>query len=112
AALTKSYDTVLRTPDVTVQIRSFGNRRIYVGGEVAKPGMLQLAGHQTALDAVMEAGGLKPSANHSELIVLRRGDEDEPRVIHLSLKLKNGAAPDAAGFLLQPLDVVLVNESG
>jgi protein involved in polysaccharide export with SLBB domain len=112
AALTKKYDEVLRAPDVTVQIRGYGNRHVYVGGEVARPGMLQLGGRQTALDAVMEAGGLKASSNRSELVVLRRSESDQPRVIHLSMKSTKGAAPEASAFQLQPLDVVLVSESG
>ena len=112
AMLTKSYAATLRRPAFTIQIRTFANRRIYVGGEVARPGMLQLGSRETALDAVTEAGGLKVSANRDELIVLRRGDGDAPRVIHLSLKSKHGAAADASAFTLQPLDVVLVNESG
>src|SRR4051812_36121789 len=58
AKLTESYASIVRTPAFTVQIRNFANRRIYVGGEVAKPGMLQFAGRETALDAVTEAGGL------------------------------------------------------
>ncbi len=111
-SVTKRYATVLRTPAVTVQIRSYANRRVYVGGEVTKPGMLQLASRETALDAITEAGGLKASANRDEVIVLRRTDLDTPRVIRLSLKPKNGAAAEAADFTLQPLDVVLVNESG
>ena len=112
ARLTKAYETVLRSPSVVVQIREFANRRVFVGGEVAKPGVLPLIGRQTALGAVMEAGGMKGSADHGAIIVLRRGDEDRPRVIRLSMKSEHGEAPDASAFPLQPLDVVLVNESG
>jgi protein involved in polysaccharide export with SLBB domain len=110
--LTELFAPVLKSPSVVVQVREFANRRVFVGGEVGRPGVLPLVGHQTALGAVMEAGGMKSSANRGGLIVLRRGDEDVPRVIHLSLKSKDGAAPEASAFQLQPLDVVLVSESG
>jgi protein involved in polysaccharide export with SLBB domain len=112
ARLTRSFESVLKSPSVVVQVREFANRRVFVGGEVGRPGVLPLVGRQTALGAVMEAGGLTRASNRAELVVLRRGDEDVPRTIRLSMKSKNGAAPEAAAFQLQPLDVVLVNESG
>jgi polysaccharide export outer membrane protein len=112
ARLTRSFETVLKSPSVVVQVREFANRRVFVGGEVGRPGVLPLVGRQTALGAVMEAGGLTRASSRAEIIVLRRGDEDLPRTIRLSMKSKNGVAPDAAAFQLQPLDVVLVNESG
>jgi protein involved in polysaccharide export with SLBB domain len=110
--LTKAFETVLKSPSVIVQVREFANRRVFVGGEVGRPGVLPLIGRQTALGAVMEAGGLKSSANRDGIVVLRRGDEDTPRVIHLSMKSADGTAPEASAFQLQPLDVVFVNESG
>jgi polysaccharide export outer membrane protein len=112
ARLTKSFEAVLKSPTVVVQVREFANRRVFVGGEVGRPGVLPLVGRQTALGAVMEAGGLTRGSNRDELVVLRRGDEDVPRTIRLSMKPKNGVAPEAAAFQLQPLDVVLVSESG
>jgi hypothetical protein len=45
-------------------------------------------------------------------MVLRRADMDTPRVIRLSMKSRNGAAPEASAFRLEPLDVVLASESG
>jgi polysaccharide biosynthesis/export protein len=112
AKLTRMFDTVLKSPTLVVQVREFANRRVFVGGEVARPGVLPLVGQQTALGAVMEAGGFKASANRGDIIVLRRGDVDEPRVIRLSMSSKHDTAPEASAFSLQPLDVVLVRESG
>lgn len=110
--LSTAYSEILRTPSVTIQVREFANRRVFVGGEVNRPGMLPLTGRQTALSAVMEAGGFRPSAARDEVLVIRRGTEDEPRLLRLALKNKDGQAAEAANFALQPLDVVLVTESG
>ena len=111
--LTTAYADILRSPSVTIQVRSFANRRVFVGGEVNKPGMLALGGRETALGAVMEAGGFKTSAKRNMVVVIRRGDEDTPRTIPLSMEPgANGQAPEAASFNLEPLDVVLVAESG
>ena len=110
--LATAYVNILRTPSVTIQVREFANRRVFVGGEVNRPGMLPIVGHQTALGAIMEAGGFRDSAARDEVVIIRRGLEDEPRLLHLSLKNKDGRAAEAANFTLQPLDVVLVTESG
>lgn len=107
-----AYEDILRSPSVTIQVREFANRRVFVGGEVQRPGMLPLVGQQTALGAVLEAGGFNTSANRSEVVVIRRGDQDQPRVITLSMRKTHAAAPEAASFRLQPLDVVIVAESG
>jgi polysaccharide biosynthesis/export protein len=111
--LGSAYEDMLRSPSITIQVRSFADRRVFVGGEVQRPGMLPLVGRQTAMSAVMEAGGLKSSAKRSEVLVIRRGDEDAPRVLRLSMEQgPKGEGPEAANFGLQPLDVVLVTESG
>jgi protein involved in polysaccharide export with SLBB domain len=110
--LATAYQDILRTPSVTIQVREFVNRRVFVGGEVNRPGMLAMNGRQTALGAVMEAGGFRPSAARDAVLVIRRTDQDQPRLLRLSMKTKAGQAPEAANFALQPLDVVLVTESG
>jgi len=110
--LSTAYVDILKTPSATIQVRDFANRRVFVGGEVARPGVLPLSGRQTALSAVMEAGGFRGSAARDEILVIRKGNEDEPRVLRLAAKGQDGKAPEAAKFALQPLDVVLVTESG
>ena len=110
--LATAYQDILRTPSVTIQVREFANRRVFVGGEVNRPGMLPMNGRQTVMGAVMEAGGFKPTAARDSVLVIRRTDEDEPRLLRVSMKNKDGHAAEAANFTLQPLDVILVNESG
>jgi polysaccharide export outer membrane protein len=103
-----------------VQVRNFVNRRVFVAGEVARPGVLALVGDQTALGAITEAGGLKSSAKRNEIVVIRRGANDAPEQIQVSMRGRphQGStrgrtdAPQAAAFRLQPMDVVVVMESG
>ncbi len=99
-----------------VQIRPDGRISMPLVGELlvarATIGMLAMVGRQTALGAVMEAGGFKPSAARDEVLVIRRGDQDAPRLLRLSMQHSAGQAAEAANFNLQPLDIVLVTESG
>lgn len=115
ARLTELYKGTIRQPAVTIQVDTFANRRIFVGGEVSRPGMFPLTGHETLLSALYEAGGLTKAARRSEVTVIRRSEKGAPEYIPVSLK-GVGATKDAGGltaaFVLQPLDVVLVHESG
>jgi polysaccharide export outer membrane protein len=110
--LATAYADILRSPSTTIQVREYANRRIFVGGEVTRPGVMPLVGRQTALGAVMEAGGFSRSAARGEVIVVRRGTEDKPRILRLSMKNDRNVGSEASSFPLQPLDVVLVSESG
>ena len=103
--LTKGYSAFYLNPRVTVIVRAFANQRVYVGGEVNQPGMLQLAGELSLLSAVLEAGGFRPSAKRSSVILLRKG-EGGPQVrrVNLDEMLAKGS-PDIE---LQPFDVVFV----
>ena len=49
---------------------------------------------------------------YRQMLVIRRTEDDRPRLLRVSMKNKDGQAAEAANFALQPLDIVLVNESG
>lgn len=68
----------LREPELTVELKDFQKPRFVVGGEVAKPGQFELRGRVTLLEAVAMAGGLKTSAKHSQVVLVRRYGKEEP----------------------------------
>jgi protein involved in polysaccharide export with SLBB domain len=113
ARLTELYRDQITQPVVSVQVRGFNDRKIFVGGEVGRPGMLPMPGAKTAMEALLEAGGpLRDSAKRNELIVIRRSPAGTPVTMRVALNPKGSQPPEAATFQLQPLDVVLVAESG
>jgi polysaccharide export outer membrane protein len=109
--LTKDYSTELRKPVVTVIVKSFMSQRIYVGGEVNRQGLIDLTAGMTPLQAVLNAGGFKESANPEAAIVIRKGPDNKPVPIRIDLKkaLYGEGAGDVAQ--LQPYDVVYVPKS-
>lgn len=112
AFLEKQYTGILRKPSISVQVVNFANRRAFVGGEVARPGVINLTGEQTALSAILEAGGLTKMAKSNNIMVVRRSATGAPETYHLALQRKNEPTVQAATFVLKPYDVVLVPESG
>lgn len=110
--LQKAYAPHLVQPQLTIQVRSYADRKVFVGGEVGRPGMLPLVNTKTVLEAIIEAGGMKESAKKGIVTVIRRNQRGEPAQFHVTLAAKSQNTPTAAAFQLEPLDVVVVAESG
>ena len=67
----------VRRPQVVINVQgSVPSQRIFVGGEVTRPGVQNLAGPLTALQAVMAAEGLRDSAQPADVTVLRQGPSE------------------------------------
>ena len=111
AELEKRYAKYLRFPDVGVVPTSFGNRLVFVGGEVARPGALVLRGPTGVLEAVFEAGGFQASARQSNVILIRRGPNNLPMMRYLDLKSFANDGTPSENTLLRPFDIIYVPKS-
>jgi protein involved in polysaccharide export with SLBB domain len=70
--LDRAYSTELRSPSIAVHVKNSPGRRVYVEGEVTKPGAIMLQPGMTTLQAIAEAGGLTDSAGADQAILIRR----------------------------------------
>lgn len=102
----------VKRPEVTINVQGTGSQRVFVGGEVVRPGMQPLAGPLSVLQAVMVAEGLRDTAQPREVLLLRRGPQGERQVLPVNLKAAMDGDDAAQDILLQPFDVVLVPRSG
>lgn len=75
----------LVAPQVTVNIRSMRSQKVYVLGEVAKPGIFTVDGPMTALEAISLAGGFTTDAKNESVMVIR-GDRSNPQLVKLDLE--------------------------
>lgn len=109
-ALVAAYAAQLRTPELTVAPRAYGSRQVFVGGEVARPGVYEMPAQIDAFQAVALAGGFLPTARRGDVLVLSRAD-GETRVaeVDLSARAMRAGFPDARP--LQRYDVVYVPRS-
>lgn len=106
--LTKQYATQLKQATLTVIIKDFGGQRIYVGGEVNSPQVLEVVGRVNALQAIFNAGGFKDDAKLSSVMIVSRGPHNEALVKKVDLKKAlNGSLPEH-DYLLKPFDMVYV----
>lgn len=62
----------LRDPTLAVTPRAYAPEQIYVGGQVGQPGTYTIPGRIGALEGILMAGGLRPTARSRDIAVLRR----------------------------------------
>jgi len=106
--LARLYTTQLeQQTDVAVIVRSLWNRRVYVGGEVNSPGMIEMFGELTALEAIMAAEGFNAmTARVGNVVVIRHKNGERHGML---LDLRGAlAGKGAQPFYLEPQDIVYV----
>jgi len=107
--LSQEFSKYYRNPRVSIVVRDFSMLSVYVGGEVLRPGLLPLRGEVTALQAVLEAGGLKDTSRGSTVSLLRLNDNGMPQTYSLNVNaILSNKAPDV---VLRPSDVLYVPKS-
>ncbi|MDB5439689.1 MAG: polysaccharide export protein [Caulobacteraceae bacterium] len=82
---------------------------VYVGGEVGAPNEYPITGDANALQAVLKAGGFKPSAKQTQVVILRHGPNGQ-----VMQRVANLSANGGGGRDLVPLrrgDIVYVPRS-
>ena len=110
-ALKQAYARDLRDVELSVLVRSFATQRVFVGGEVEKPGMIDLIDGQTVMQALYAAGGLKSTARSDEVVVVRRGSGDQRLAFAVNLDQVVHGTGLNQDMRLQPLDTVIVPRS-
>lgn len=60
----------LRDPQVTVVVTKLGERHVFIGGEVAKPGYVVLTPNMTPLQAILVVGGFKAETAKLDSVLL------------------------------------------
>lgn len=112
-ALKSDYAAVLQKPDVSVVVKSFAPTRIYVAGQVNKPGEFITVGPTLTLSqAIARAGGLKLSAADGSIFIIRRGNDDRPEFLHVNWNAVRHAEKPDDDVRLAPYDVVYVPKLG
>jgi len=81
----------LQDPIVTVNVKRINSRRVFITGEVARPGAYPLTGTTTVLQMIATAGGLTEFADRSAIVVIRTGETPAQFTVNYSqlAKLRN-----------------------
>lgn len=110
AQLVGAYATQLVRPVVEISLKNAGPMKVFVGGEVGNPGVYDMPGDIDALQAVIMAGGAKPSAKTGKVVIIRRGPGGRPLSRAFNLGKAAKGSPTAP-VPLRRFDIVFVPRS-
>jgi polysaccharide export outer membrane protein len=93
-------------PEVAVSVSDVRSMRVSILGEVAKPGVLELRGQTTILEAIAMAGGFKDFASPSKITIIRLDEQGKTKRIRFNYNRAIGS--DDENLVLRSGDVVVV----
>ena len=89
-SLTNSLSTYIINPDVSVNVAKLGGVRVYVFGEINKPGAYTLTKSSTVIDAIGAAGSFNWDTAKKKIFLIHQNDPTKPIEINLNNILKTG----------------------
>ncbi len=112
ATLSEKLKEFVINPQVTIFIREYGNKKVFILGEVKSPGSYELPTESklTVLEAITLAGGFTPIAAPDRTKVIRNvNGQSQNFTIEVSAITKHGRKDQ--DIQLEPNDVVVVPQS-
>jgi polysaccharide export outer membrane protein len=101
-------DGYIRNAQVSVIIKEYNSKKVFVFGEVQKPGTFVYEDGMSIIQAVTLAGGFTKTASQNGTSVTRLVDGQEVKV---KVPVQDIALGKAPNFGLRPGDIVFVPES-
>jgi polysaccharide export outer membrane protein len=69
--LTKAADQFVENPTVSVVVKQINSRKVFITGQIAKPGPYSLGGPLTVVQLIAMAGGVHEFADQEHITILR-----------------------------------------
>ena len=102
----KLGECCLVDPQISVRVVEFHGKRVYLFGEVQKPGVYQLAQGKTLMQLIIEAEGFTRKAARNRVYILRKGEDER-----IKADVEEIIKDPEKDIPLSPGDVVYVPES-
>jgi polysaccharide biosynthesis/export protein len=105
--ISESLKKFLAEPQVTVIVTAINSRRVYIMGEVLRPGAYPLLPNMTVLQALSSAGGFTAFANLKKIYVLRAESGKQVKYPFNYKAVVSGKDPQS-NLAVQPGDTIVV----
>jgi polysaccharide biosynthesis/export protein len=105
--ITKQASAFVKDPQATVVVKEINSRKVYITGQVEKPGAYPLTTRLSVMQLIAMAGGLKEYAKSDRIVVMRLEQGREVRHRFDYKKVFEGK-DDARNLEMRPGDTVVV----
>jgi polysaccharide export outer membrane protein len=100
-------DGFIRDPHVSVFVKEYNSKKVFVIGQVQRPGTFPFEERMNIVQAITQAGGFTPTAARDRTLVTRTIDGRE---VQIPVPVDRIATGEAVNFPLAPGDIVFVPE--
>jgi protein involved in polysaccharide export with SLBB domain len=103
-----------KQPNFGVQLHGIAPQKAFVGGEVQKPGGIDLQANSKnyVVQVLMSAGWLLPTAQTNEIVVIRNKGESKPEIMSVNLDNILTGKDLSQNIVVLPMDQIYVPRSG
>jgi polysaccharide export outer membrane protein len=106
-ALVQSASRFVTDPSVTIMVKQINSRKVYVTGQVNKPGPFALTDNMTVLQMLALAGGLQEWADADHILVMRT-EQGQTKSFKFNYKDVRKGKNLQQNILLKPGDTIVV----
>ena len=106
-AITEKLKGFYENPNVSVIVEEANSFKVYISGEVMKPGVYRLREETTILQIIPMAGGFTDWAKQRKILIIRKEDGKEKRLIVDYKKAMKGDDPNS-NIVLRSGDTIIV----
>ena len=107
AELIDKFKAYVEVPNVTVTVMEVNSFKVYISGQVAKPGVYPLRSETTILQFISLAGGFTEWANQRKILLVRKEHGQEKRFTINYKKIVSGDDL-SQNLVLKPGDTIIV----
>lgn len=107
-AITAKVSVPLNNPELTLTLKEFVKPHFTVYGEVTRPGVYDIHGGVTVLQAIALSGGVKDTSKESQVVLVRKINADIAEVKVINTKVMSSAKGVREDFELRPDDMLIV----
>jgi polysaccharide export outer membrane protein len=107
-ALKQAALAFVEDPNPTVMVKEIKSRRVFITGQVEKPGPYPLTGETTVLQLIAMAGGIREFADGSNITVIRKVENGRTQILPFNYRDVLKRRGLGQNIPLKPGDTVIV----
>ncbi|WP_298713047.1 polysaccharide biosynthesis/export family protein [uncultured Veillonella sp.] len=109
AELQQGLSRYIINPDITVNVSKLGGVRVYVFGEINKPGAYTLTKSSTVIDAIGAAGSFNWDTAKKKIYLIHQDNPEKPISINLNRILQTGDMSE--NYIMREGDILYLTKN-